>query len=139
MGSLCGGSTTGVKTFLAVETKVQASLVAVLWTMCFMVALSTAGYIYKTRKSCSRPTFVIVQLILVHLWLISFGIFYYMYDQRELWQNRTNSLTENIFASCGDLFYTLHLYLFSEQYLTASFEMPLALAMVTNFDVDEES
>ena len=114
MDSLCGGSEDDVAAFILIESRVEASVAAVLWTMCFIVAISTGIYIYRRRNSCSRPTFVIVQIILLNLWLISFAIFYIMYDLTTYFQTREQTWTENIFATFGDFFYVLHLFLFTE-------------------------
>ena len=78
-------------------------------------------------------------MVLINLWLIMFAIFYICFDLTTYFKDRKQTLMENAFATVGDLFYLLHLWLFTEQYLSASFTMPVAIALMTNAVDDEET
>ena len=114
MENWCDGTASQVHSFIQIESRVEAIAAAVLWFICFVIVVSTTIYIYCKRDSCQRPTFVILQMALINLWLIMFAIFYICFDLKTYFKDRKQTLVENIFATLGDLFYLLHLWLFTE-------------------------
>ena len=102
-----------------------------------MLTIFVTIYLYKTRSLSHIPCFVTIQMIFLNLfWMCSATYYTLLYMKNA---NKENSKVEehqtqnmNIVATCGDAFFILHDWIFTEQIFSVSLSIPIVIDMFKN-------
>lgn len=98
--------------------------------LCAIATVAASIYIFCKRRGDQRPLFVTKQMVILNCFWISFMVYYVILVGQKGDNISTQSQVDNIFASLGDLFFILHDWIFTQQYLSASLLMPIAITMI---------
>ena len=105
-----------------------------------IVATTTTVYLLVKKRLNEIPHFVKWQMLLLHVYWISFLLYFWRFD--EVIAENEKSQFDNLLATIADLCLVINQWIFLEQFLSASFMLPIAIeslsiSITTSAEVSE--
>ena len=117
--------------FSCLDDQVALTLEITIFTIfCLfsIVTIGTAIMVFGFKSKIERPKFVTWQTIFLGIRCICFGIYLLLkYLQLETKDGENRDHIANALATTGDICFLLHDWIFTEQYVAASLNMPIII------------
>ena len=115
--------------------------VVVVFSVMSVISIVALVYIFSAKRSSERPFFVSLSMILLNLMLVCYIAFFAMVGEESLQLSGfvipKISWFSNMVAIIGNIFWLIHDWLYTEQYLSACFYMPIAISIFEDTEPED--